>query len=526
MEGEGRTLNLEMATEEGPTLTGSMGRKAAQVEALPGPMGTSAPTATQAVASATHDDLELPEQEFTYLAGSTDRPWEHFKGRWKAIKPYLANMLKACGSNRPLRIADVGSCTGFFSLQAAYRHPEADIIAIEGSVGIGNGSVGMTGSPKQILNTYAVQTHFRWVQNLKLTNCFLAPEVWDYVRVCELASLGKPICDVMFLLSIIHHIDGVSAQQYVAAGLSRLDGIIDLIAKLLTLSPRHFVELPDRPWLACAYDAHRTPRGILQAAASASGFRWRFEGPIYSADWFGLRELWVLEVEPPTPQVDVQSCPFPLLFRENETMTEPELAEDGRKMVPSFQPMQDSAAITQLNGPLTDNAASNRHMASVSLVDPGLMMLSNERYGPPSDHVAEALTTAPTSLLIAHLTLRDAITEAQDVLKEFYARGVLDESHGRRVSAGRRIMGISNEHQPPPPLYNRSAAVTGLSVNSNSNMCADLTHIGSDLQQGIIGSGSTTGAYPFGAVPPRQPLRPGTSSLPNMPQAMPLVPHA
>ncbi|CAJ1349640.1 unnamed protein product, partial [Effrenium voratum] len=195
------------------------------------------------------DDLQLPKNEFTYLAGSSDRPWEHFTGRWQAIKPVLNAMLAGCSQTRPLRVVDLGSCSGYFALKAAYRHPEADVVAVEGSIGIGNGTAGMQGTVRQILRTEAVQTHLRWIQKLKLANCFLAPEVWDYLHICNLAAPGRPICDVMFLLSVVHHIDNISAQQYARAGLSRVQGGIELLAKLLMLAPRHFVELPQQPWL-------------------------------------------------------------------------------------------------------------------------------------------------------------------------------------------------------------------------------------------------------------------------------------
>ena len=101
----------------------------------------------ETAASDAKRDLDLPETDFTYLAGSTDRPWSHFLGRWRAIQPRLAEMLKNRGT-RPQRICDVGACTGFFALQMAHRHPEADVIAVEGSVGIGNGTAGLNGGSR------------------------------------------------------------------------------------------------------------------------------------------------------------------------------------------------------------------------------------------------------------------------------------------------------------------------------------------------------------------------------------------
>merc|ERR1711941_53556 len=102
-----------------------------------------------------------------------------------------------------------------------------------------------------------------------------------------------------------------------------------MIGKLLTLSPRHFIELPYKPWLSHLYDQFGSQRAILQAAAQASGKKWDFKGPIYAADWFGPRELWILEVATPMPAVDVGSCPFPLLYRGEEQ----ELGDNGDDML-------------------------------------------------------------------------------------------------------------------------------------------------------------------------------------------------
>lgn len=402
-------------------------------------------------------ELVLPEQEFTYLAGQTDRPFQQFTGRWQAIRPNLAEMLKSCGSGRPLRIVDLGSCNGYFALHAAHRHPEADIVAVEGSVGIGNGTTGMAGSTRQILATDAVQTNLRWIQRLDLQNCFVAPEVWDYIKVCELASQKRPICDVMFLLSVVHHIDSVSAQQYASAGLSRRDGTLDLLGKLLTLSPRHFVELPNKPWLAHLYDEFGTARAILQAVAKASGLEWNFKGPIYSTDWFGLRETWVMESSARMLQVDVESCPFPLLYRGEEQDVGGDLADDvigdlgslgvyddrqtdfadigssyamdsayaraGRE-APQGRPGEALAAIggaANLNIDSTYGISASDRQYRGSLVDPGLMLLSGGPCGPVEDKIGNALNAAPTALLVAHLTLRDAISEAEDLLKELHS---------------------------------------------------------------------------------------------------------
>jgi len=382
-----------------------------------------------------NEELVLPEHEFTYLAGSTDRPWSQFLGRWNAMKPHLAQMLKECDADRPLRVVDLGSCTGFFSLQAAHNHPEADVVGVEGSIGIGNGTVGMVGTAQQILATDAVCTHIRWIQRLRLANCFVAPEVWDYTSVCELASHGRPICDVQFLLSVVHHIDGVSVDQYAKKGLSRVEGFVELMGKLLLLAPRHFVELPNRPWLENTYNVYGTQRAILEVAAKASGRSWNFKGPIYTADWFGLRELWVLEVADPMPSVDVETCPFPRLYRGQSQ-------EDGGNTPHRDDLLADASfgSMTTKDAIADSNYAAPSVTAGLSMacphlggidVDPGLMLL-REPYEPADAKIGEALSTAPTALLLAHLKLRDAISEATDLLREVRSSLPLDDavSHG------------------------------------------------------------------------------------------------
>ena len=60
---------------------------------------------------------------FAYDAGSggpssTTRPWEHFEGRWAAIRRSLERAFGAGSGGKPFRLLDVGSNNGFFSLQA------------------------------------------------------------------------------------------------------------------------------------------------------------------------------------------------------------------------------------------------------------------------------------------------------------------------------------------------------------------------------------------------------------------------
>lgn len=406
-------------------------------------------------------DLDLPEQDFVYLAGKVDRPWSHFTGRWRAMKPYLAASLKKRGVERPLRVVDVGSCSGYFALQAANQHAIADIVGVEGSVGVGNGTVGQQGAVRQILQTPAVRSHLRHIQGQGLQNCFVAPEVWDYNAVKKLASEGRPIADAMFLLSVVHHIDGVSKEQYLDAGMSHVEGSLQLLAQLLLLAPCHFIELPNPPWLEPLYNMYKTPRAILEAAAKASGRAWKFSGPIHEAEWFGMRYVWVLEEDTsgdvgPMPEVDVQSCPFPVLFRGDEPeLEEYEPPSRAAYMPPPVDRSRGAAATasaasgnyadvvddTALLGigrnlhPLTGDA-SLKPLGGVNLVndelmretlsmdlDPGLMTLSDWRQ-PADPRMGSAISAAPMELLLAHLALRDAISEAQYHLQAYAASGL------------------------------------------------------------------------------------------------------
>jgi len=384
--------------------------------------------------------LELPEREFMYSAGSTDRPWFHFTGRWAAIKTPLAEMLAARAATgvRP-RLLDVGSCTGFFALQAANQHADLDVVGVEGSVGIGNGTVGTAGNIRAILQTYAVKNHLKWIQQLDLQNCRLAPEVWDYAHLRDLHAQGRPICDVMLTLSVIHHIDNVSAEQYAALGLSRLDGTIDLIAKLLSLAPRHFVELPNRPWMTAAYDAHQTQRRILEAATKQSGIEWKFTGPIYSVDWFGNREVWILEAVSGMAEVTNEETGVfrsTQLFRGDEALPQAAMAPANASLGPDDYMdvgYDDPSTLRGLIGTeggaygglgvydslgaYDTQAARSLHGGALSM-DPALSAMVHDNQGPVEDQIGEALAAAPTALLVAHLSLREAVAEATDVLSE------------------------------------------------------------------------------------------------------------
>eukprot|EP00929_Paragymnodinium_shiwhaense_P014468 TRINITY_DN122376_c0_g1_i1.p1 TRINITY_DN122376_c0_g1~~TRINITY_DN122376_c0_g1_i1.p1 ORF type:complete len:456 (-),score=90.58 TRINITY_DN122376_c0_g1_i1:53-1351(-) len=419
-------------------------------------------------------DLDLHEQDFTYCAGKVDRPWAQFAGRWQAMKPYLAASLKARGTERPLRIVDVGSCNGYFSLQAANQHSIADVVGIEGSVGVGNGTVGAAGSVRQILETPAVQSHLRHITKFDLPNSFLAPEVWDYSRIKKLGSAGKPICDVMFLLSVVHHIDGVSHEQYLQAGVSHVQGSLDLLANLLLLAPCHFVELPNPPWIEQLYAVYKTPRAILDAAAKASGRKWKFTGPIYSSEWFGQRDLWLLEEDlsggsAPMPEVDVQDCPFPVLFRGDEPDLEGLLSPRGphQEQLGGSQGLFDDSALLPAGGRglaagdggglaamqrqglglggLSAFDRTNLAYGELS-IDPGLLTLSEDRTR-AEPRIGAALSAAPVDLLLAHLALRDAISEASYLLQTYAASApAFDDVAQKPVEVRQSEFGVASLH--------------------------------------------------------------------------------
>ncbi|CAE7436348.1 PECT1 [Symbiodinium necroappetens] len=87
-------------------------------------------------------------------------------------------------------------------------------------------------------------------------------------------------------------------------------GSLQLMAALLKLAPRIFVELPDQPWLQHVYDHFGTARVFLQAATKLTGKQWNFLGPLVMSEWYGRRELWLLEEEPPlaAPILSAPGC--------------------------------------------------------------------------------------------------------------------------------------------------------------------------------------------------------------------------
>jgi len=313
---------------------------------------------------------------------------------------------------------------------------------------------------RQILRTQAVQTHLRWIRQLGLRNCMVAPEVWDYDRIKHLASEGRPICDVSFMLSVIHHIDGVSTEQYTRDGLSKADGTADLIAKLLSLAPNHFVELPYKPWLSAAYEAFGSQRGILEAATKRSQYDWKFVGPLFTVDWFGPRELWLLQVKGDMPTIDLQANPFLQLISDAEvdSVEDAVPAADAPVLPPRAQGAYPKLAAADVYGCLPGQLSggrgadpnrdimclgplggvfANKDLGSLSAfppsadsdghgyptrgnlqIDPAITALCAEKVEKVEDSIGDLLNKSPTPLLVAHLVLREAMDEAQRLLGE------------------------------------------------------------------------------------------------------------
>lgn len=341
--------------------------------------------------------IELPQTEFTYI----ERPWKHFLTRWAAIDIELE---RHYGENA-FTLVDLGSCCGFFSLQVAAGYPQATVVGVEGSVGIGNGTSGVDGTQDQIIETRAVQTHLRWINRLALTNCFLTPDVWDYEGVCVLAGVGQPICDVLLSLSVLHHVDNVSATQYRDKGMSQIEGTLSLMAKVLTLAPRHFIELPDRPWMEHMYNVYGTAKAFLEVAAAATGQKWSLKGPLCESEWYGHRELWMLEVEHSSSLEAITSSRLKGLFA---------------TLLPA-KPLDPSLS---LPGAITSRTEEQLEHKVGSALPPPMQVVQLPhvvgRAGQPITpaELGAALMAAPSALIAAHIQLRDALTAAEGLLQD------------------------------------------------------------------------------------------------------------
>lgn len=359
---------------------------------------------------------DLPREQFTYI----ERPWSHFVTRWAAIDWELERAM----GDTPFSCVDLGSCHGFFSLQAAVGYPNSLVIGIEGSVGVGNGTTGVGGTEDEIIATKAVQTHVHWAERLKLSNCLLAPEVWDYRRVVALAGLGRPICDVLLSLSVIHHIDGVSSEQYKAENLSNVEGTVRLMARILELAPRHFIELPDAPWIQHVWNAFSSPREFLEAAARASNRQWSFNGPLVVSEWYGRREVWMMSETPcrnSVPWPGLKAI-FPRVLgvsgAANSRLTDSALGDAGKATLSSVKGVSQSAASRAVRPVATRSLPASTGRAPLAQVTEAPSLAAGQPGSVLQEQLGAMLLSAPTALIAAHVHLRDALASAEGMLKE------------------------------------------------------------------------------------------------------------
>lgn len=381
----------------GPSSSSVSGREADQTQTHGRSIWTAAPPD---VSPDSRIAVQLPTSEFTYIG----RPLNHFVVRWAAIDWELERIFQ----EGPFSMLDLGSCHGFFSLQAAAGYRNSFVVGVEGSIGVGNGTTGLTGTEEDIISTKAVQTHLGWIERLQLQNCLVAPEVWDFRRVCSLANLGRPICDVLLSLSVLHHIDGVSEEQYAATRLSAVEGTVTLMAKILLLANRHFIELPATPWIAHVWHTFASQREFLEAAARASGKQWSFTGPLVVSEWYGERQVWLMEAEG-TVRDAVPLPGLKALFQ--QTLPGGRSKREGVSTVSRQAPAR---PIQQLG---YSRAVTNNSLPSMQPRQPQNVRLPHEaQQWAMQEQLGAALLAAPTALLAAHVQLRDALASADSAL--------------------------------------------------------------------------------------------------------------
>jgi len=264
------------------------------------------------VVSVIPQDLEhLPATDFTY----DGRPWSQYLGRWRAIEGEITKWL--CVGNSPdcvksnarrATVLDVGSNYGFFLLQMAGNYPKSFVIGIEGSTGAGNDVVGRGGF-ERILQTPGIKNTMKWKRQLHLENVGIAAEVWNMDRIALLHNQGV-MTDIMFLLSVFHHIDNACADQYEKLGwVPRVQGTVKLMGRLLSMANFHVVELPnlgngiqknDTMRLVHVYKEYPTAEAFLKAAMQQADRPKELVGPIYTGtdswlDGQGNRPVFVIK---------------------------------------------------------------------------------------------------------------------------------------------------------------------------------------------------------------------------------------
>lgn len=358
--------------------------------------------------------VDLPADEFSYI----ERPWSHFEARWAAIDVELERFC----TQAPFSVVDLGSCHGFFSLQTAAGYPQSLVVGLEGSVGVGNGTTGVQGKEEDIIETKACQTHLRWTEKLQLSNCLLAPEVWDFHRVCSLSNLGRPISSVMFNLSVLHHVDGISEKQYLAAGFSHVEGTVTLMAKFLLLANRHFIELPDAPWIEHIWNTFRKPREFLEAAARSSGRSWSLHGPLVVSEWYGRRELWLMEDNKTREVIPSQGLRalFARVIGPSNSNSGPTSWTRAGGMAESMTaaPVRATPSDHQAFAPAARTSSQQQPRAAPTNTQHQSRLPPNASNWSLQEQLGAALLAAPTALIAAHVQLRDSLADAAQTLQD------------------------------------------------------------------------------------------------------------
>jgi len=357
-----------------PTLPAKTVQRAAPV--LPAapvvPGKTSAPGSPQRQKQvAERKPVQLPAGDFIYIG----RPVEQFHDRWKAIYQVIVQQIGPPSEGKEFNVTDIGSHTGYFSLNISQYFSGSEVISVEGSVGVGNADVGRDSSAdvarqstsgfwKKIAETGAIKTHLKWMDALEIENNVVCPEVWRYDRIKQLKADGF-FTDVLLLLSVVHHIDGVCEEQYKARGLQPIAGTLSLLAALFDLANVVVIELANAPWIQHMHDAFPSQQAILEAACAESGDRWTMQR-VYQNEWYGIRDMWVLcRVD----KIERTKKPSELRNYFANPCGLAEIREDPRmaQQVKQTQPAQSAArASTDLVGDLTQAPANRVDLSGIT----------------------------------------------------------------------------------------------------------------------------------------------------------------
>ena len=125
---------------------------------------------------------ELLAKNFVYPS----RPAASFEQRWKNIDDLL--VAEFGRDRRPFSLLDLGSGTGYFSLQVAKNFAKSQVVAVEGAIGVGNDPAVSAIAETAIAKSPGVVATTEQIAKLKLKNCRVAPEVWTAEDIGEKAE--------------------------------------------------------------------------------------------------------------------------------------------------------------------------------------------------------------------------------------------------------------------------------------------------------------------------------------------------